>query len=212
MPTCNRSGNGNMQRKMQIRREPPGGARSGGAERREEPSPLNAVAKRIRDEQGESGLRDFLAAMEPFAAPNELKSTAERFGLDYREILAKKNERRQTEQAGQGGFAQNPGMNGFSGMGGFGQSPGMNGFAGMGGFNPQLLQMMQLMQLMNGLNGFSGASGGAGGGAKNPEGKQGPDPMQLMRMMQLMPMLSSLMGGSPQGMPDLSAMMKMMGR
>lgn len=220
MPTGNRSGNGSMQRQrqgnMRFQSAPSGAAGNGGTERREEPSPIVNMAKRIRDEQGESGLRDFLAAMEPFAAPNELRSMAERYGLDYQEITAKRNERRQREQAGQNAFGQGQGMNGFSGMGG--GPGGMGGFPGMGGMNPQLFQMMQLMQLMNGMNGFSGNpgnpgnSGGAGSGAKSPEGKQGPDLMQLMRMMQMMPMLSSFMGGSPQGMPDLSALMKMMGR
>ncbi len=176
---------------MRLQRVPPGGNRMNGAEMREEPSPLNAVAKRIREEQGEAGLRDFLAAMEPFAAPNELKSMAERYGIDYSEIIAKRNERRQREQA-QGGFNQGAGMNGA----------GMNGFPGTGGFNPQLFQMMQMMQLMNGLNGFSQSAGGpkAQGAGKSQ------DPMQLMRMMQLIQLMN---GGG--GAPDISALMKMMG-
>lgn len=197
----NRSGNGNMQG-MRFQRVPSGGNRTNGAENREEPSPLNAVAKRIREEQGEAGFRDFLAAMEPFAAPNELKSMAGRYGIDYSEIVAKRNERRQREQA-QGGFNQGAGMNGAGGF------SGMNGFPGAGGFNPQLFQMMQMMQLMNGMNGFSQSAGA--GGTKPPGGNKGTDLAQLMRMIQLLPLLQGMTGGSSQGAPDLSMLMKMMG-
>lgn len=149
-------------------------------------SPLKALASRIRQEQGAKGLSDFIGAMVPFAAPNELNSIAESFGMDVESILERKRRVETPPPPPPEKPAENRG-------------------------NDQLLQLFQIMQLMNGLNGFSGVPGGAGSGAKAPGAGKGPDPMQLMRMMQLMPMLQSMMGGSPQGAPDLSSIMKMMG-
>ena len=174
------------------------------AERREEASPLIAMSRRIRDEQGVDGLRQFLAAMGPFAAPNELKTTAARFGMDYESILSANSEQRAGEtRRGNGGSAQNAEAYGS------GRPNGPGGFApvnGMGGQDAQLYKMMQLMQMMNAVN-QTGAMNGAG---TAPRGKQsGQDPMAVMRMMQLMPMMRSMMnGGDPSA---LASMMKMMG-
>ena len=44
-------------------------------------TPLASLSRRIREEQGISGLRDFLIAMGPFTAPNELRAVASGFGM-----------------------------------------------------------------------------------------------------------------------------------
>ena len=47
----------------------------------EDPSPLLRLARRIREEQGSEQVRAFLAAMTPFAAPNEIRHVGESFGI-----------------------------------------------------------------------------------------------------------------------------------
>lgn len=51
-----------------------------------EPSPMLLLARRIREEQGVEQVRSFLAAMTPFAAPNEIKRIGEGFGIPYESI------------------------------------------------------------------------------------------------------------------------------
>ncbi len=57
-----------------------------------EGTPLMQLARRIRDEQGVEGLREFLCAMTPYSAPNEIKRTGENFGLSYESIIRSKAE------------------------------------------------------------------------------------------------------------------------
>ncbi len=71
------------------------------AEGREEPSPMLRLARRIREEQGAERLREFIAAMRPFAAPNELRKLAEDFGIDY-DSLPKREERAVNKEQRQG--------------------------------------------------------------------------------------------------------------
>ena len=126
------------------------GTAAGEAERNAAPSPLLGMARRIRDEQGVSGLRDFLSAMAPFSAPNELRSVAEGFGMDYDEIKTQHSREQFAQPAPQPAFPQN----------------------GMG-FDPRLLNMMQqparpnrgmdpmqLMQLIPMLQGMKNGGGG----------------------------------------------------
>ena len=66
-------------------------------------SPMYLVAKRIADEQGRDRLKDFLLAMRPFAAPNELISIGKSFGVDIESIpdpkaVARTNNSTQSEQ------------------------------------------------------------------------------------------------------------------
>lgn len=51
-----------------------------------EPSPMLRLARRIREEQGVDQVRAFLAAMAPFAAPNEIRHIGEGFGIAYESI------------------------------------------------------------------------------------------------------------------------------
>ena len=154
------------------------------AERMPAPSPLLELSRRIRNEQGVSGLRDFLAAMAPFSAPNELRSVAEGFGMDYDAILDQRRSGR--EAAGRGGYTGNDARTeDFPG----GRPPlgrMQDGFANA----PQLMQLMSLMQ------------------GNRPQSR-GPDPMQLMQLMQLIPLLQGMQkGGSPA---DMAQLMKMLG-
>lgn len=54
-------------------------------------SPLRQLAVRIREEQGVDVLKDYLSAMRPFAAPNELKKIAEDFGLSYNDTVSEQS-------------------------------------------------------------------------------------------------------------------------
>ncbi|MBO4848065.1 MAG: hypothetical protein J5586_02830 [Clostridia bacterium] len=56
---------------------------AGSGQPAEEPSPLLKLARRIREEQGTDQVRSFLAAMLPFAAPNEIRRAAEGFGIAF---------------------------------------------------------------------------------------------------------------------------------
>ena len=49
-------------------------------------SPVLRLARRIREEQGPEQVKAFIAAMRPFAAPNELRRIGESFGIDYDSI------------------------------------------------------------------------------------------------------------------------------
>lgn len=64
-----------------MQRIPSGRMPSGQAQPAEEPSPLLRLARRIREEQGSEQVRAFLAAMAPFAAPNEIRRVGESFGI-----------------------------------------------------------------------------------------------------------------------------------
>lgn len=48
--------------------------------------PLMLLARRIREEQGASSVREFLTAMTPFAAPGELRNVADTFGIPFTSI------------------------------------------------------------------------------------------------------------------------------
>lgn len=61
-------------------------ARDQSRQRADEPSPMLRLARRIREEQGVDQVRAFLAAMKPFAAPNEIKHIGEGFGIAYESI------------------------------------------------------------------------------------------------------------------------------
>lgn len=120
------------------------------------PSPLAALARKIRSEQGAAGLSEFIAAMAPFAAPNELRALAEELGVEYEPFV------RQPEPA-QEQYSQPRSAGG----------------------GPDIMRMMQLMQLMNGMKGggrqgmdpmqLFALLGGMQGG--------GPDLSQLSKMM-----------------------------
>ncbi|MBO4563273.1 MAG: hypothetical protein J5772_06655 [Clostridia bacterium] len=60
--------------------------RSAGTQKQEEPSPMLRIARRIREEQGAEQVRAFLAAMLPFAAPNEIRRIGEGFGIPFESI------------------------------------------------------------------------------------------------------------------------------
>lgn len=65
--------------------------------------PLLALARRIREEQGAERLREFIAAMRPFAAPNELKRLAEDFGVDYDSLPKREEDRSAHREQGRPG-------------------------------------------------------------------------------------------------------------
>ena len=150
-------------------------------------SPLVNMARRIRGEQGVSGLREFIRAMEPFAAPNELRSLANDFDLDYEALR------------------QPP------------RSAAPNGGGGMNapfGIDPQFFQIMQLMQLMNGMGMNSGARPHPNGGMNDP--MQLMQLMRIMPLLNGamnggVPGGGGSFGGGMGGGPDLSALMRMMG-
>lgn len=165
----------------------------------EERSPLLLLARRIREEQGAEGLKAFFSAMEPFAAPYELKNLAERFGMEHpvhtnAQKQGSASEPNAAFSASKGGFSSPNsggfnmngmnGMNGMSGMGGAQQNPGM-------GFDPNMIRMMQMM---------NGA--GIGGGNSGNMNQM----MQLMQMMRLLPMLQNMGKGGA----DISQIIKMM--
>ena len=168
------------------------------AKKQEERSPLLLLARRIREEQGADGLKAFLSAMQPFAAPYELKNLAERFGMEHhiRENAAQRQGSAAAQNAAfsaSGGFsAQNNGgsfnVNGAGGMGG--AQPNSNT-----GFDPNLIRMMQMM---------NGAGNSAGSGSMN--GGNMNQMMQLMQMMRLLPMLQNMGKGGA----DISQIIKMM--
>lgn len=54
-------------------------------------SPALLMAKKVYQEQGTEQLKLFLAAMEPFVAPNELKIICDGFGIDINNIPIKSN-------------------------------------------------------------------------------------------------------------------------
>lgn len=73
-------------------------------------SPALLMARRIRDEQGIEQLKLFLAAMEPFVAPYELKNISSGFGIEYDSLMLsrKQNQNAQINQGMQGGNRSNP--------------------------------------------------------------------------------------------------------
>jgi|GEM_PF-284031 len=163
----------------------------------EERSPLLLLARRIREEQGAEGLKAFFSAMQPFAAPYELKNIAERFGMEnpIRSNAQKQGSTSEPNAAfsaskggfsapNNGGFNMN-GMSGMNGMGGTQRNPSM-------GFDPNMIKMMQMM------NG-AGGTGGSNSGNMNQM-------MQLMQMMRLLPMLQNMGKGGA----DISQIIKMM--
>lgn len=215
MPTGQERGNGGRntghiaggnRNGMRMQRVPPRQYSAPPPEEREAlpaplatPSPIVNMARRIRDEQGVSGLREFIGAMEPFAAPNELRALADSFGLDYaalreREKRENPHSQRERQDGAQPAYGASPGAFGQAGP-----------FAGGLAPNPGLLQLMQLMSAMNGMN-AQGPHNGTGAG----------NPMQLFQLMQLMPMLQGIAGGAGNARgagnaPDISQLMKMMG-
>lgn len=106
--------------------------------RNQEQSPALAMARRVNAEQGKEQLKAYLLAMEPFVAPNELRSISNSFGLDFDSIERPK---KQSPALAKSGVKQGNGMN----MGGL-------NMGSMGGNNQmQMLQMMMNMQrMMNG--------------------------------------------------------------
>lgn len=62
-----------------------------------EETPLLLLARRIRREQGAEQVKAFLAAMEPFFAPNEIKRIGEDFGIPYESIEAARTSTRPAE-------------------------------------------------------------------------------------------------------------------
>lgn len=49
-------------------------------------SPLLLMARRVREEQGVEQLKQFLSAMKPFAAPNEIRRLCEGFGINFQTL------------------------------------------------------------------------------------------------------------------------------
>lgn len=80
------------------------------ANRANDTSPALLMARRIRDEQGIEQLKLFLAAMEPFVAPYELKNISSGFGIEYDSLMLsrKQNQNAQMNQGMQGGNRNNP--------------------------------------------------------------------------------------------------------
>ena len=83
---------------VSVRRTPP----AANAEKHSA-SPMYLVAKRIADEQGIDRLKDFLSAMRPFAAPNELINIGKSFGVEIGSVqepkaAARTNNSTQSEQ------------------------------------------------------------------------------------------------------------------
>ncbi len=70
-------------------------------------SPVALMARRIREEQGADQLSAFFKAMQPFAAPNELKRIGRSFGIDYESIAKAEEERKSGQQIGQHTGPQN---------------------------------------------------------------------------------------------------------
>ena len=63
-------------------------------------SPMLHMARRVRSEQGIEQLKSFLVAMEPFSAPNELRSISMSFGMDF-DSLPRQQRRPQSSQQNQ---------------------------------------------------------------------------------------------------------------
>ena len=156
------------------------------AKREEERPPLLMLARRIREEQGTEGLRAFIIAMEPFAAPYELKNIAARFGMEHHTPTRAEPKQGAAANAG-AAFSYHSVPNGFqSGAGNMNGAGGAQQNAGIG-FDPNLFRMMQMM---NGM--------GQNGGNMNQM-------MQLVQMMRLIPMLQNMGKGGQ----DPSQILKM---
>ena len=108
---------------------------AGGAIPHEAPSPLVALARRIREEQGVEGLKEFIAAMTPFAAPNELRNMASSFGVDYDGIMAQKSPAYRAGEHEHG--ERRTGGN-------------MGTMGNMGGMMP-LMQLMRMLPMLQGM-------------------------------------------------------------
>lgn len=104
-----------------------------------ETSPVLLMARRIRTEQGVEQLKSFLAAMEPFVAPNELRTICNGFGINF-DLLEKPVKQQQQS------VPQTQGMPSI-----------MNPLQAMAGRNQfQLIQMLMNMQgMMKGGNDIS---------------------------------------------------------
>ena len=128
-------------------------------------SNLMGLASRIREEQGMEGLREFITAMEPFAAPNELRALAKHFSLDYSALRRNreqpKREPQRPEAVPSGQSAGAPFQNAQQGF--------PQGFG-----DPRMMQLMNMMKLMNG----AGAKGGD---------------QPMMQLMTMLPLLQSMM-------------------
>lgn len=65
------------------------------------------MAKRVYQEQGMEQLKAFVVAIEPFVAPNELRTICSCFGLNFESLP--KNAKQQQTQTVPGGHAQGSG-------------------------------------------------------------------------------------------------------
>ena len=146
----------------------PADRQQGGRQQHNETTPALLLARRIREEQGVEQLKAFLAAMEPFVAPNELRSISSGFGINY-DMLVNQHKTHNAAHGnanphgianfngnanshGNANFNGNNGNNfpmqtGMPNMG----MPGMGPFRGNGGNQLQMMQMLMNMQgLMKG--------------------------------------------------------------
>lgn len=148
-------------------------------------SPALAMARRIRNEQGQERARQYLMAMEPFLAPAERAHIAQQLGVTLPMPSAPsfaQGQPNQTQQAPgqpQPSFNQGQPYPPFAGAPGgmpFGQAGGIP-FMGKGSMNSPL-QMMQVLSSLGGMGKKGSAQGGNGTG----------DPMMLAQM------LGSMMG------------------
>ncbi|MDY5001078.1 MAG: hypothetical protein SO122_01200 [Eubacteriales bacterium] len=65
------------------------------------------MAKRVYQEQGMEQLKAFVVAIEPFVAPNELRTICSSFGLNFESLP--RNAKQQQAQTVPGGHAQGSG-------------------------------------------------------------------------------------------------------
>lgn len=142
-------------------------------------SPALAMARRIRNEQGQERARQYLMAMEPFLAPAERAHIAQQLGVTLPVPSAppfaqgQPNQAQQAPGQPQSSFNQGQPHTPFAGAPGgmpFGQAGGIP-FMGKGSMSSPL-QMMQVLSSLGGMGKKGGTQGGSGMG----------DPMMLAQM------------------------------
>lgn len=135
----------------------------------EKATPLILLARRIREEQGVEQLKEFLAAMTPFAAPGELKMAGERFGVSYESP----NRQKDTGLAQQAKPEPSRERESFSEQKREAPQMGMQGMgtAQQQGMPPQMQMLKNLMMLQNMFS----------GGAQTEHSNN--DPTALIRML-----------------------------
>lgn len=189
----------------------PADRQQGGRQQNNEASPALLLARRVREEQGVEQLKSFLAAMEPFVAPNELRSICGGFGINHDALMMQSKTQAWANgnngNSGSQGYNGSHGSNGNNGSSGNNGSHGYNGSNGSQGYNGSQSSHGNNVSNMNNQVNFGSGMGMLpqmpGMGAF--QGRNGGNQFQMLQMLMNMP---GMMKG---GRGDMSQIFKMMG-